>query len=403
MPSPSAAVKSSDSAQILLRPEECLLSPDPSRPEMPIVQLPRLLLKQLVSSDVAKVLVWGTRAPPPPVERLEELVDEVDAMVLSASNDKSDFGTVASELVSVWTTISRAHLRGDGIGAKDRSKIRAICSRQDSHCLPVRYFPRGTGGDGIQRVVPVARCVLLQASSKDDNNDRDRLKSLTVESFVASGFLHDFNDIMSNPFFSSPEISRAVIELSCIPSLPNVSVSLLRKISGKFVHHMCNTEPLIHRSSPLRDAFTYAMKWCMEMPSVLPHEKDGGIKLFVKRGPGFGARALPARWLRRNDGSITPVLDDDRTRARSSLLSPDMGVQLLGVLDHSENERDCPNASILTAIDREAIAFYNILRLSDKRFVVKTKVRNSQPPLLSSFKSRCDYELLSGSLRSHLC
>mmetsp|Transcript_24344 Transcript_24344/g.50200 ORF Transcript_24344/g.50200 Transcript_24344/m.50200 type:complete len:920 (-) Transcript_24344:275-3034(-) len=373
MPSPSFAKENDDdssSPQILLRPEECLLSPDPSRPDMPVVQLPRLLLKRLVSSHVAKALVWGTRAPAPPVERLQELVGEVSKMASVASNDN----TVAIELASIWTTIARAHLRDDGIGAKDKAKLRAICSREDSHCLPVRLSPlSSTGGDSMHSVVPVGRCILLQSSSNNDNGDRDRLKSLTAESFVATGFMYDFNDVKSNPFFSSPEISRAVIELSGIPSVASASVLTLRKTSGKLLRHVWNTEPIIHRSSPLRAAFTYAMKWYMEMPTALPNKNDGGIKLFVKRGPGFGSRALPARWVPISGGSITPVLDDDKTRSRVSLLSPDMGVQLLGVLDHFDNERDCPNARILASIDRDAIAFCNVLRLSDKRFVVKTK------------------------------
>ena len=107
------------------------------------------------------------------------------------------------------------------------------------------------------------------------------------------------------------------------------------------------------------------------MPSVLDKER---LKLFAKRGPGFGSKALPARWLPLAGGPSQPVLDDDKSRARSSLLSPEMGIQLLGVLNHTENE-DHPHASVLASIDRGAIAFLKVLRLSDKRFVVKTRVR----------------------------
>jgi hypothetical protein len=130
---------------------------------------------------------------------------------------------------------------------------------------------------------------------------------------------------------------------------------------------------MVYRSSPLRAAFSFALKHVMDMPSLLEKEK---LKIFVKRGPGSGSKALPARWLSITGGAAQPVLDDDKSRARSSLLSPEMGIQLLGVLNHIESE-DHPHARILAAIDRSAIAYLKVLRLSDKRFVVKTRVRLS--------------------------
>jgi hypothetical protein len=59
-----------------------------------------------------------------------------------------------------------------------------------------------------------------------------------------------------------------------------------------------------------------------------------------------------------NNGPVQIVLDNDKTRARYSLITPEMGLQLLGVLDHFESERDCPNINILSKIDREVINFY---------------------------------------------
>eukprot|EP00797_Seminavis_robusta_P006927 Sro146_g067520.2 (654) ;mRNA; f:42256-44217 len=52
-----------------------------------------------------------------------------------------------------------------------------------------------------------------------------------------------------------------------------------------------------------------------------------------------------------------------------------MKVQLLGVLDHVENERDCPNASLLAEIDKQIIEHFGIWRLSDKRFTAKTRAK----------------------------
>lgn len=366
---PSTQTDGSTPPVTLLKPEECLLSPDPNRPEMPLVSLPRLILKRFEASDIAKTLIWGTRAPAPPVERLEELAREATSLSRDNSN-ASACSAVASELVSIWNSIARAHLRKDGLAHREKEKIRLICSRDGSSCIPVKISSSSTEtSSGAIGIVPVNRCVLLEGDSESSSSDE--ILSLTVASFVASGFMYDMHSATCNPFFSTPEVSRAVIELAGIPTAAKLPLIGIRKASGAFIHHLSNTEPMIHRSSHLRAAFSFAMKHVMDMPSVLDKER---LRLFAKRGPGSGSKALPARWLPLTRGPSLPILDDDKSRARSSLLSPEMGIQLLGVLNHTENE-DHPHARVLASIDRGAIAFLKVLRLSDKRFAVKTRVR----------------------------
>lgn len=368
---PSTQTDGSTPPVTLFKPEECLVSPDPNRPEMPLVTLPRLILKRFEASGIAKALTWGTRAPAPPVERLEELAREAASLSKDDSN-ASACSAVASELVSIWTSIARAHLRKDGLAHREKEKIRLICSRDGASCIPVKISSSSTEiSSGAVGIVPVNRCVLLGGDSESSSSDE--ILSLTVASFVASGFMYDMHSATYNPFFSTPEVSRAVIELAGVPTTAKLPLIGIRKASGAFIHHLSKTEPMIHRSSPLRAAFSLAMKHVMDMPRVLDQER---LKLFVKKGPGSGFKALPARWLPLTGGSSKPVLDDDKSRARFSLLSPEMGIQLLGVLNHIENE-DYPHARLLASIDRGAIAFLKVLRLSDKRFVVKTRVRTT--------------------------
>ena len=321
---PSAQADGSAPSLTLFKPEECLLSLDPSRPEMPIVTLPRLILKRLEASEITKALIWGTRAPAPPVERLVELACEA-ASFSKDNNNARAYSATASELVTIWTSIARAHLRGDGLSHREKEKIRLTCGRDGSSCIPVKISSLSSEiSAGPIGIVPVIRCVLLEGGSESSTSD-DML-ALTVASFVASGFMHDMHSATCNPFFSTPEVSRAIIELAGIPTVAELSLIGIRKASGAFIHQICSAEPMIHRSSPIRAAFSFAMKHVMDMPSVLNKES---VKLFAKRGPGSGSKALPARWLPLTGGPSQPVLDDDKSRARSSLLSPEMGIQLL--------------------------------------------------------------------------
>lgn len=357
----------------LLRPEECVLSPDPSRPEMPVVTLPRFILKRLEASEIAKALIWGTKAPAPPIERLEELAHEAISLSKDSTISVSVYTAVASELFSVWTSIARANLRGDGLNHREREKIRLICGQEGFPCIPVKISSSSTEAPlRTLGIIPVNRCVLVEGRSESSTSG-DEIPALTVSSFVDSGFMYDMNSAKCNPFFSTPEVSQAVIELAGIPAVAQLPLSGIRKASEAFLRHVSDTEPTIHRTTALRSAFSFAMKHAMDMPSIVDKEK---LKLFVKRGPGSGSKALPARWLPLTGGPFQPVLDDDKLRARSSLLMPEMGIQLLGILNHTENE-DHPHASVLASIDRNAVAFLKVLRLSDKRFVVKTRVRQA--------------------------
>ena len=355
----------------LLRPREALLEADPSRPEMPVVELPSSLLKRLKASQVALSLTWGVQAPPAPVGELVELAKEANRLltVESEKNDREAIATAASRLFDVWNTVCRSHIR-DGLSQSDKKALRTISALP---CIPVRRV-LDSGGSGNWIVLP-KRCVRMTESLPESKSKNDSLRHLTIASLVASDFMCDFSHSTHNPFFHQPEVSNAVVQLAGIRTLADFQTSALVSICGSFVRHCCAAKPVIpSRASPLRESFSFCLNWCLSSPSELP-KKGQGLEFYVRHGPGIGAKALPARWVSLKGGPVQVVLND--SKARSALLSPEMNIQLLGVLDHTENEKDCPNAKLLSDMDAKVIKALGIMRLSDKRFLVKTRARGT--------------------------
>ncbi|OEU14855.1 hypothetical protein FRACYDRAFT_262116 [Fragilariopsis cylindrus CCMP1102] len=361
----------SDHQAILLPPSKTLLEADTARPEMPIVDLPTPLIKKLKSSAIANAFTWGTVAPPPPVGELSQLAKEAK-LLLSSDRERIDsdsISVVSSRMLHCWKQICKSHLR-DGLSPADMRALRMLHS---SYCIPVRRVLDSGGSSNW--IVTRSRCVRMPDAIPTSNSEEDDLKSLTVASMVASNFMCDFNHSVHNPFFHQPEISKAVIELIGIPTLIEFNTRSLINTCGSFVQYCCTEEPIITSSlSPLRDCFSYSMKWCLGSQEELL-KRDGGLKLWVRHGPGIAAKALPARWVPLKGGAVQAVVDD--SRVRSALLSPEMNIQVLGVLDHSENEKECLNAKLLSVIDKEIVRLCGILRLSDSRFTVKTRARGT--------------------------
>jgi hypothetical protein len=361
----------SDHQAILLPPSKTLLEADATRPEMPIVDLPTPLMKRLKSSTIANAFTWGTVAPPPPVGELSQLAKEAKLLLSSDREriDKDSISMVSSRMLHCWKQICKSHLR-DGLSPADMRALRMLHS---SYCIPVRRVLDSGGSSNW--IVTRSRCVRMPDAVPTSNSEEDDLKSLTVTSMVASNFMCDFNHSVHNPFFHQPEISKAVIELIGMPTLAEFNTRSLIDACGSFVRYCCTEEPMLtSRLSPLRDSFSYSMKWCLESQEELL-KRDGGLKLWVRHGPGIGAKALPARWVPLKGGVVQAVVDD--SRVRSALLSPEMNIQVLGVLDHSENEKECTNAKLLSVIDKEVVRACGILRLSDSRFTVKTRARGT--------------------------
>jgi len=354
----------------LLRPEEALLEPDVSRPEMPVVQLPDQLLKRLKSSPFADALTWGTHAPPPPVTELAELCRGVKTLLSSSGNCSEQISFVSVRMISVWTAIARAHVRG-GLSASDLKTIQSLRNQSNLY-VPVKRVLESRGNSWI---VPIDRCLRMPEALNRAENDRDELKQISISSLVASNFMCDFNHNMHNPFFSQPDISEAIINLAGVQKLSDFQTAALIRASGAFIRYCCKAEPIIYsRFSPIRASFSYAMRWCIESPRELANI-DGGLKVWVRNGPGVGSKALRRRWISLKNGPVQVVLDD--SRVRSALLTPEMGIQLLGVLNHTEHDKDCPDALRLSHIEKEVIKHCGIWRLSDKRFTVKTRARGS--------------------------
>jgi len=353
----------------LFRPDEALLKPDMSRPEMPVVRIPEYLLMRLQSSALAQALTWGTHSPPPPVMDLVKLTKEA-TYLLSSCGDSSRIEQIAAQMISLWTAIARAHLRGE-LSSSDMRTIKSL-GKNSNRCIPVRRVLESRGNGSW--IVAIQRCVRMpEALYHNAMNSTDELKELTLASLVDSNFMCDFNHSKHNPFFLSPDISKTIIYLVGIQTLSEFQTSSLISVSGLFVRHCCRLEPDVSsRVLPIRASFSYAMRYCIESPSELD-KVDGGLKVWVCNTSGSGSKTLRRRWVSLKNGPVQVVLDD--SRARRALLTPEMGIQVLGVLNHSE--KDCPNAKILSQIDKEIVKYCGIWRLSDSRFVVKTRTQGS--------------------------
>ena len=369
---PCSVASSGQSSLALFRPREALLEADPSRPEMPVVAIPPPLLKRLKSSQIATQLTWGTEAPPPPVNELTELAREAERClsVEETSVDKEFAAIIASRMFDTWIAICRSH-KQKGLSPLDRKTLRTLSSSK-LPCIPVRRVLDGCGSS--MWMVPAWRCLLLPDTMPDAIAETENVKHLTIVSMVASDFLCDFSHSSHNPFFQQPEVSLAVIELAGIQTLATVQTPALIKASGSLIRYCCKAEPSMHlRGSTLRESFSFCLHWCLKNPAELP-SNGNGLKLYVRHGPGIGTKALPARWVAIKGGPVQAVLGDSKTR--SALLSPEMKIQLLGVLDHSVNDKG-EHAQLLASIDAKTIKALGISRLSDKGFVVKTRARGS--------------------------
>jgi len=362
----SLASSNSESTPLsLYRPEACLLDPDLNRPEMPVVHLPDPLLRRLKSSIIAQSLEWGRTAPPPPVTELVKLAHEAKCL----NFDDSRRAEMYTEMVSIWTAIARAHLRG-GLSPDDMRTIENLARDPSNLFIPLRRNLEAR--DKIGSIVCIDRCVRMPELINHTNN-RDELKRLSVASLVASNFIGDYNRATDNPFYSSPEISKATMELMNIPALEDYKTDALIRASGSFVRYCFEVEPVISsRFSAVRETFSYAMRWCIESSTDFGRTDRGGLKVWCRR-LGTGPKALRPRWVSPN-GPVQVVLDD--SKARSALLTPEMKIQTLGVLDHHDKE-DCPNARTLSRIDKEVLIHCGILRLSDGRFKIKTRARGA--------------------------
>ena len=370
LPCSLASSNSEPSPLSLFRPEEALLEPDRNRPEMPVVQLPDRLLGSLKSSIIAQSLEWGRTAPPPPVTELVQLARQAKCLNASSFDDSRRAEQMYTEMVSIWAAIARAHLRG-GLSPVDMRTIKNLARDPSNLFIPARRVLEARDNGWI---VSIDRCVRMSGVI-NHTNGRDELKQLSVASLVASAYLVDYNQASHNPFYSTPEISKVVKELLDIPALEDYKTDALIRTSGSFVRYCFEVEPVISsRFSSVRESFSYAMRWCIESSSELGRIGRGsGMKVWVRR-LGTGSKALPPRWVSSKNGPVTVVLDD--SRARSALLTPEMDIQTLGVLDHHDKE-DCPNASTLSRIDKEVLAACGILRLSDGRFKIKTRARGA--------------------------
>eukprot|EP00913_Durusdinium_trenchii_P032365 g30305.t1 len=127
---------------------------------------------------------------------------------------------------------------------------------------------------------------------------------------------------------------------------------------------------------PLRDVAEDILALVDELRGALTHAlaslAQEAKKLKLKPPQALNGR-FPARWLPAyapGPNGVVPVLNDDNTKA--AMLTPAQNLQLLGMLDHPKSR--FPSAARLEAKDDAAIEALGILRLSDPRVKLQTRI-----------------------------
>lgn len=321
------------------KPCEVLLKADATRPGLPVAELPAEIIRQLEA--VKSLFAWGTVAPEPPVERLASLGAAAARKAASEAPEP------------LWRAVVHAH-RGGNLKPAQRSKLKTLGS------LPV--FPAPVAMlDGADRLT-AARLVVPQTGASQEQAEE-------VKALIEAKWLVDVHSA-DWPLRDVADDVLALVDIATRPS---------RACTEAFVSWCCSFEPE-NPGEELRTALTHALaslaaeatklklKPPQAMQKILPN-----LKLFCKEGPGLGKGRFPARWLPAygpGPGGVVPVLNDDVTKA--AMLTPAQGLQLLGILDHPKSH--FPSAARLQAKDEQVIEALGILKLSDPRVKLQTRI-----------------------------
>eukprot|EP00435_Cladocopium_sp_Y103_P013630 s1245_g3.t1 len=321
------------------KPCEVLLKADATRPGLPVAELPAEIIRQLEA--VKSLFAWGTVAPEPPVERLASLGAAAARKAASEAPEP------------LWRAVVHAH-RGGTLKPAQRSKLKTLGS------LPVFPAPSATL-DGADRLT-AARLVVPQAGASQEQAEE-------VKALIEAKWLVDVHSA-DWPLRDVADDVLALVDIAARPS---------RACTEAFISWCCSAEPE-NLTEELRTALTHTLasvaaeatklnlKPPQAMQKILPD-----LKLFCKEGPGLGKGRFPARWLPAygpGPGGVVPVLNDDGTKA--AMLTPAQGLQLLGILDHPMSH--FPSAARLQAKDDKVIQALGILKLSDPRVKLQTRI-----------------------------
>ncbi|CAK9028385.1 Oxygen-independent coproporphyrinogen-III oxidase-like protein [Durusdinium trenchii] len=320
------------------KPCEVLLKADSTRPGLPVAELPPDILRHLEAFK--KLFAWGTVAPEPPVERL--------AAVGAAAAKKA-----ASEAPEpLWRAVAHAH-RGGNLKPEQRSKLKNLAF------FPVFPSPPSL----LDRADRLSAARLVAPRTGASQEESEEVKALIDAKWLVDVHSPDW------PLRDVAEDILALVDVAPRPSHASV---------GAFVSFCSTAEPCF--TEELRGALTHALaslaqeakklklKPPQAMQQIIPH-----LKLYCKEGPGLGKGRFPARWLPAyapGPNGVVPVLNDDNTKA--AMLTPAQNLQLLGMLDHPKSR--FPSAARLEAKDDAAIEALGILRLSDPRVKLQTRI-----------------------------
>ncbi|CAE7453744.1 unnamed protein product [Symbiodinium sp. CCMP2592] len=317
------------------KPCEVLLKSDPSKPGLPVADLPPDVVRSL--GEAFKTLfAWGTVAPEAPVERLE-------AVGAAARNQA---GSEAPE--PLWRAVCNAHRLGT-LKPVQRQKLKQLAS------LPVFPAPPDLL-DGADRL---ALSRLVRPATGASQDQAEEIKALVDAKWLVDVRSPDW------PLRDVVDDVAALVDFSPMPS---------KACMEGLVSWCCVAEPG-SLSEELRTAFSHAMAALVDEASKSPLPPTEALKKLLPDLKLFCKASDEGVFLRDGCPSprrVVPVLNDDS--AKAAMLTPAQSLQLLGagVLDHPRSH--FPSAARLQAKDARVIAALGVLRLSDPAVSLQTRI-----------------------------
>jgi hypothetical protein len=302
------------------------------------VALPDSIRSALASSELAKLLAFGSAAPPSPLAMLEALC------TASAGVDASSPipGYSDDEVVSVWDRIASA--------VADARTGDALKARQliGTHCI-VPYAFTSRKSFGTQSRVPLSRCIVSSLQPPPTET-----AGLALQSLISCGWLVDLAQ-PNHPLSSHAKTLGAWLQL------PSVCTEVAAQ---SFLHAVWKREPAL---LSIKQAFSLAMSTVLTARGAAHLRSDANLKLFVS-----AVGSLREGWVLLNGpASVRPMLADDKTKL--ALLRVAHNYQPIALLNHGHTHDAQPSAlhRTLERLDAAVLSALQIPRLSSDSFKVE--------------------------------
>ena len=350
---PAAAPLSDASAPATLVLRPCEVGLPGCLPNMPQIRLPPDVVTKLAA---VTSMNWGTKKPAPPVEELEEIVQELhDAE--KEGRGECDYKAYHAQMVSIWRALMNA-FQEKRISPTEQKRIERAA----------RLAP----------VVPIEddeTCALYSMDFLVDSSreGRRREDSLAAASLAAVNFVFDvakakdqgLKDLLRPPPHLTVKAGIAYVKY-CNSTRPMVTA----EVSTAFSYALWTV-----MSEQIRGVDTYAhramsvseKKTCS---NALSRAFPSGVCVFCQRGPGING--WPARWLPINgaDGVLPVVMDEIPPTPsgvlKKTLLTMEHRYQPLGMFWTKGRSDDA-------AINRLIVECTNVARLSTFKLRIQTK------------------------------